>query len=85
MAHKGLLKRVIGGHYGSCPKLGDMVSNNELEAFKPAKGPDFEHVPKAYRGKAGELSKIGMKTFVDPGRTAAKLNAIHHGGPWCSS
>jgi propionate CoA-transferase len=75
LAHKGLLKRVIGGHYGSCPKLGDMVSNNELEAYNLPQGVILSMFRNAYRGKAGELSKIGMKTFVDPRQDGGKLNA----------
>ena len=75
LAHKGLFKRVIAGHYGLMPKIGRMALNNEFEAYNFPQG----ILTNLYRAVAGRkpdvFSKVGLGTFVDPRIEGGKVNA----------
>ena len=79
-AHAGMIKRVIGGSYvtapasGPPPKLVGMVYQNQIEAYNFPMGA-LMHLHREIAAKRpGLITRVGLKTFVDPRLNGAKMN-----------
>jgi acyl CoA:acetate/3-ketoacid CoA transferase len=79
LAHRGLVRRFVGSHYGHNPVIMRMISEGEVEALGIPGGT----LSLLYREIAGHrpglLTKVGMGTFVDPRVDGGRLNELTRG------
>lgn len=76
LTHEGLLKRYVTGHFANNQAMISLVNENKIECYNLPQGVICHLYRAVASGKVGEITKVGLNTYIDPRQLGAKMNAV---------
>ena len=76
LAHQGMVKRVIGGHWTWSPQMQALAREEKIEAFTLPAGAIMLLMREIGAGRPGLFTHVGLGTFADPRQGGGACNDL---------
>mgnify|MGYP004457701991 FL=1 len=74
LGEEGMLRCVIGGHFNSTPRIGNLINENKILAYNLPQGTISQWFRDIAGRRPGTITKVGLGTFVDPRVEGGRIN-----------